>query len=211
MIPSFLLGEGNRRLVVCAAAMASGLLGMLLIGFIVGEWWHLAGYFWYLLPVSFLPQEPAVIYAGTRYHAGLVVALFSLATLSASLIDYLCVKKVLELRHFAPLKETSFYRAAVRCFYWNPWWTLAVFAFAPLPLLPIRVLALSSNYPLLRYVSAIVAGRAPRYFLLAIGGAWLAIPLMYLLLIGFFLALIPTLLGILWSRRSPVRPLTNAA
>ena len=196
---------------MAAAAITPVLLGTLLVGLIIGEWWHLAGYFWYFLPGTFLPLEPTVIYAGTIYHPAFVVVLFSLATVTASLIDYFTVKKVLEFRRFAPLKRTAFYQAAVRCFYLRPWLTIVVFAFSPLPFFPIRVLALSSNYPLLKYVSANVMGRAPRYYLLALGSAWLSIPLMYLLLIGFVLALIPSLLGILWARQRPAQALGTAA
>ncbi len=195
---------------VIAATIAPALLGALLIGFIIGEWWHLAGYFWFFLPGTLLPQEPAVIYAGTIYHPGLVVVLFSLATITASLIDYLTIKKLLASPRLAPLKRTPIYQTAVRWFYWCPWWTIAVFAFAPLPFFPIRILALSSDYPLLRYVSASVVGRMPRYYLLAIGGAWLTIPLMYLLLGGLFVGLIPSL-GVLWSRRKTAQPLGAAA
>ena len=212
MTAAFLLRVVRRRprVWIVAAAIAPALLGTLLIGFMIGEWWHLAGYFWYFLPGTLLPQEPAVMYAGTIYHPGFVVLLFSLATITASLIDYFTVKKVLALRRFAPLKRTSFYQAAVRCFYWRPWWTIVVFAFTPLPFFPVRVLALSSNYPLLKYVSANVLGRVPRYYLLAIGGAWLAIPLTYMLLIAFGLALIPSL-GMLWTRRRTAQALAAAA
>lgn len=195
---------------VVVAAIAPALLGTLLIGFVIGEWWHLAGYFWYFLPGTFLPQEPTVIYAGTIYHPGFVVILFSLATVTASLIDYFTLRKALELRRIVPLKRTSLYQFAIRWFYWRPWWTIVVFAFSPLPFFPVRVLALSSNYPLIRYVSANVVGRVPRYYLLAIGGAWLTIPLMYLFIMGFALALIPTL-GMLWSSRRTAQALGTAA
>ena len=113
----------------------------------------------------------------------------------------------MQLKRFEPLKRTSFYQSAVRCFYWQPRRTIVVFAFIPLSFFPIRVLALRANYPLLPYVSANVFGRAPRYYLLAIGGAWLAVPVMYLLVI----ALIPSLLGTLWSRRATDQALTTAA
>ena len=196
---------------MAAAVIAPGVLGTLLIGFIIGEWWHLAGYFWYFLHGTFLPQEPAVIFAGTIYNPGFVVLLFSLATLTASLIDYFTVKKILQFKRFEPLKRTSLYQSAARCFYWQPWWLIVVFAFTPLPFFPIRVLALSSNYPLLPYVSGNVFGRAPRYYLLAIGGAWLAVPVIYLLVMGFVMALIPFLLGMFWSRRATDQALTTAA
>ena len=117
----------------------------------------------------------------------------------------------MQLKRFEPLKRTSFYQSAVRCFYWQPWWTIVVFAFTPLPVFPIRVLALSSNYPLLPYVSGNVFGRAPRYYLLAIGGAWLAVPVMYLLVMGFVIALIPSLLERFWSRWATDQALTTAA
>jgi len=209
---AFLFKEARRTpMLWVAAAIAPALLGTLLIGLLIGEWWHLAGYVWYFLPGTVIPQEPAVIYAGTLYNPGLVVGLFSLATVTASLIDYFTVKKVLGIRRLEPLKRTSFYQAAVRCFYWQPWWTIVVFAFTPLPFFPVRILALSSNYPLLPYVSANVIGRAPRYYLLAVASSWLTIPLMYVLLMGFIVALIPTLFGMVWSRRNSESALATAA
>lgn len=198
-------------LVWVATALAPAILGVLIVGFLIGEWWHLAGYVWYLLPGTFVPQEPSVIYAGTIYHPGFVVLIFCLASTTAAVIDYFTVKKVLSLRKFDSLKKTSFYQSSVRCFYWRPWWTIAFFAFSPLPFFPIRILALSSNYPAVRYVSANVIGRAPRYYLLAIGGAWLAIPVMYVVSVGFILALIPASLGMYLSRRSTTPALSSSA
>ena len=83
----------------CAAAtaIAPGRLGTLLIGSIIGEWWHLADYFWYFLPGTAAPQKPVVIYARDIYHAGFVLIPFSLATVMAPFIDYFIAKKVLEL------------------------------------------------------------------------------------------------------------------
>ncbi len=108
MTAALLLRQFPRRLMtrVVAAAIAPALLGTLLIGLVIGEWWHLAGYIWYFLPGTVLAQVPAVMYAGTMYHLGLVVVIFSLATVTVSLIDYFTVKKVLEFRKFAPLKQT---------------------------------------------------------------------------------------------------------
>ncbi len=204
MITEFLsklsLNPHERRLLFVAAIPA--LLGVLLIGLVVGEWWQLGGYSWYFLPGTPLPQDPAVIYAATLYDPLVVVVLFGLAATSASLIDYITVKKLLDVERLEPIKQTSFYRAAVRGFYWRPWLTIAVFTFTPLPFFPIRILALTSNYPVLRYVSANVAGRVPRYYLLAVGGAFMPIPLAYLLLFGFALSIAPCV-GMLWLRRRP--------
>ena len=90
-------GAPPPRDLAAATAIAPGRLGTLLIGSIIGEWWHLADYFWYFLPGTAVPQKSVVIYARAIYHAGFVLILFSLATVMAPFIDYFIVKKVLEL------------------------------------------------------------------------------------------------------------------
>ena len=195
------IGPYEKRLLIAAAAPA--LLGVLLIGLVFGEWWQLGAYSWYFLPGTPLPQDPAVIYAATLYNPLAAVLLFGLATATASLLDYCTVKKILDVDKLEPIKQTSLFQAAVRGFYWRPWLTIAVFAFTPLPFFPIRILALSSDYPVLRYVAANLAGRMPRYYLLAIGGAWLPIPLIYLVLIGFAISFAPCV-GMVWLRRKPI-------
>lgn len=202
------IGPYEKRLLVAAAIPA--LLGVLLIGLVFGEWWQLGGYSWYFLPGTPLPQDPAVIYAATLYNPLVAVLLFGLATATASFLDYCTVKKILDIDKLEPIKQTSFFRAAVRGFYWRPWLTIAVFAFTPLPFFPLRILALSSNYPVARYVSANLAGRLPRYYLLAVGGAWLPIPLIYLVLIGFAISLAPCV-GMMWLRRRPALTVDQTA
>ncbi|MFB3092331.1 MAG: hypothetical protein ACE1ZD_03935, partial [Dehalococcoidia bacterium] len=110
-----------------------------------------------------------------------------------SIIDYFAVKKVFELPGVAAIKQTAFYRMTVRWFRWRPWETIVVFAIAPLPYDPIRVLAPSTNYPLVKYVTANVTGRVVLYYLLAVGGAWLPIPPTYLIPIVMFITLTPLL------------------
>jgi membrane protein YqaA with SNARE-associated domain len=162
----------------------------------------LVGYFWYSIPANsfvYLPHEPAVIYAGAIYIPWIVAVVGGLSTIIASIIDYFVVRKAFEFRRVAPVKQTSLYKMAVRYFYWRPWETIVVFAFTPLPFYPIRVLAPSSGYPLWKYVSANVTGRVPRYYLLALGGAWVSVPPKYLILIGLFIILAMPL-SIFWLR-----------
>jgi membrane protein YqaA with SNARE-associated domain len=160
------------------------------------QWWGLDLYFWYAIPSNtfiHLPHEPAAIYAGyagTIYAPWVVAAAGSLATV------------------FASVKQTSFYRMAVRWFRWKPWATIMFFAFTPIPFDPVRVLALSSNYPFGKHVSANVTGRVFLYYLLAAGGAWLPISMTYLILIGGCIAF-PPLLGLLCARRKALIPTTR--
>lgn len=171
------------------------------------HWWQLVAYFWYSIPANsfvYLPHEPAVVYAGAIYDPWLVAAVGGVSTLVASLVDYFVVKKVFGLRRVAPVKQTTLYQTAVRYFQWRPWATIVVFAFSPLPFYVMRVLAPSSNYPLWKYASANLVGRVPRYYLLALGGAWLPVPIKYLGLLAL-LVILTSLLGILvvrWRARA---------
>ena len=191
---------------VLVATLVPALVCTLLTKALYPEWWQLVFYFWYSIPSNtfmHLPHEPAVIYAGAIYDPWLVAVVGGVATMVASIIDYFAVKKVFELRGVAAIKETSFYRMTVRWFGWRPWETIVVFALAPLPYDPIRILAPSTNYPLAKYVTANVAGRVVLYYLLAVGGAWIPIPTTYLIPTVMLITLTPLLYVLLtWHRRS---------
>ena len=141
-------------------------------------------FFWYSSPGNsfmLLPHEPAVVYMGALYPPVVVAVVGGLATMVAATVDYVVIRRILQLRRVAPIKETRVFTTAVRLFSWQPWWTIVAFAFSPVPFYPVRVLAPGANYPMARYVSAVVVGRVPRYFLIALGGAWagrLTLPLL---------------------------------
>ena len=188
---------------VLAATLVPALIFTPITRFLYPEWWQLMGYFWYSIPSSsfvYLPHEPAVIYAGAIYSPGIVAITGGLAAIVAAITDYYVVRRVFEFERIAPLKETTLYKRAVRWFNWAPWPTLVVVSFSPIPFYPLRILAPSSGYPLWKYVSGYVAGRVPRYYLLAMGGAWMPVPNEYILLMLVGLIVIP--LGwALWMRR----------
>ena len=199
-------GRSNLIVWLLVATLVPALVCTLLTKILYPEWWQLVLYFWYSIPSNtflHLPHEPAVIYAGTIYDPWLVAVVGGISTMVASVIDYFAVKKVFELRGMAAIKETALYRLTVRWFRWRPWETIVIFAIAPLPYDPIRVLAPSTNYPLVKYVTANVTGRVVLYYLLAVGGAWLPIPPTYLIPIATFITFTPLLCVLLaWRRRS---------
>ena len=188
---------------VLVGTLIPAIVFTLLARFLYPDWWQLVGYFWYSVPgnsFAYLPHEPAVVYAGAIYDAWIVTVAGGVATMIAGIVDYYVVRKVFEFHRVAQVKESSIYRKAVRFFYWRPWITVAVFAVSPLPFYPIRLLAPSSGYPLWRYVSAYAVGRMPRYYLLAMGGAWVPVPTKYLLLM--VVSIIATSIGlVLYVRR----------
>lgn len=163
------------------------------------------GFFWYSIPGNsfvYLPHEPAVIYAGAMYQPWLVASVGGVATMMAAIVDYFVVRKVFEIQKVAKVKHAPIYRAAIRCFRWCPWITVVLFAISPLPFYVIRILAPSSGYPWWRYVSACVVGRIPRYYLLALGGAWVPVPSRYLILMMLGLIVTTIILSIYGARRT---------
>jgi ribonucleoside-triphosphate reductase len=158
-----------------AATLIPALACTLLIWRFLPQWWQLSAFFWYSIPGNsfvWLPHEPAVIYAGSVYPPALVAVVGGLATTVASAVDYVVVRRVLQIKAVASIKETRVFRLSVRWFNRWPWWTIFVFAISPIPFYPIRIIAPMANYPMRRYVSAIVVGRIPRYYVLALGGFW---------------------------------------
>lgn len=137
------------------------------------QWWELSAYFWYSIPGNsfiLLPHEPAVLYAGTLYDPLLVATVGILATVPASVVDYQLFKRLLQLKPLAQANQSRIARLAQRSFNWQPWWTIVVFAFSPIPFYPVRLAAPMAGYPAARYVTAVTFGRWPRYYLLAWGG-----------------------------------------
>ncbi len=145
----------------------------LLVWAFLPAWWQLSAYFWYSIPGNsfiLLPHEPAVIYAGTLYSPLLVAIVGGLATIPASAFDYKLFSMAFQLKPLVQIRQTRLSRLTERAFSIQPWWTVVFFAASPIPFYPIRIVAPLYEYPGFRYVSAVFAGRVPRYYILAWGG-----------------------------------------
>ena len=177
----------------------------LLVWAVFPNWWLLAIYFWYsIASASFirLPQEPAVIYAGSIYQPWIVALVGGVASIGGCTLDYFVVKKAFQLRRIGGIQRSTLYKFAVRCFSWKPWPAIVLFSFGPfLPYDAIRVLAPSTGYALIRFLTANFVGRTARYYLLALGGAWISLPPVYLLILAAPAILMP-LAMLLWYRRN---------
>jgi len=152
-------------LALCGAA-AAGLLVVLV-------WPNASGL--YLLGLysvvanSFLtpPHEPVILYMARYYSPALVALAGTLGAAIAAFADYDIIGRVLRHPRLLATRDTSAYRWAVRWLMARPFLTIAFFAFAPLPLYVVRILAPATGYPIHRYIAAIAVGRYPRFFLLA--------------------------------------------
>ncbi len=160
---------------VLAVTLIPAVLCSLLTWWLFPDWWQLSVFFWYSIPGNsflWLPHEPAVIYAGAIFAPALVAATGGVATMVASIVDHAVFTRTLKIEGVAKVKQTRIMRFCVKLFNRQPFGTIVIFAFSPIPFYPIRLMAPMANYPMGRYVSAVVIGRVPRYFLLATGGAW---------------------------------------
>ena len=166
---------GRPALLLLGLALFPALLSTLLIRRFLPEWWQLSGFFWYSIPGNsfvWLPHEPAVIVAGALYHPALVAVVGGMATALASTIDHALFTRMFQSERLAPVGRSRIMRVCLRLFGWQPWWTIVLFAFSPIPFYPIRLVAPLARYPMVGYVSAVVVGRIPRYYLIALGSDW---------------------------------------
>ena len=122
------------------------------------EWWELSAYFWYSIPgESFvlLPHEPVRGVRGDAVRPSSGSERWApWHQQPASVIDYQLFERAFRLGPLAQANQSRISVLAQRAFNWQPWWTIVVFAFSPLPFYPVRIAAPMSGYPAARYVAA---------------------------------------------------------
>ncbi|KPK96295.1 hypothetical protein AMJ80_00870 [bacterium SM23_31] len=149
--------------------------------------------FFYSIPantaISVFPHEPIVVYYG-KYHNLLLIALISGAsTLIAGFLDHTVFTPLLNYPKFSGYKRNTIYQKAIFYFDKFPFWTIVIAAFSPIPFWPVKMLSFSYNYPLRKYLSAVLVGRFPRYYLLAAFGSVTLIPnwIIWLIFVAFLM------------------------
>ena len=148
--------------------------------------------FFYSFPseflISFLPHEPVILYF-SKDHSAMTVALVSIAgTMLAEALDYSAIKFIREIKFMEKARKNKAAEKLVNFFWKAPFPALWVAAFLPTPFYPFRFLVVLANYPLWKYLMAILTGRLPKFYLLAFLGKALKIPDLWIAI--FFIALI---------------------
>ncbi|MBM3213726.1 VTT domain-containing protein [Candidatus Poribacteria bacterium] len=133
--------------------------------------------------ISLLPYEPFLFYYSALYAPMWVTAAAGVGALLSGSIDYATLNPVLHLakirRHFV---ERRLYRWPVRVYDRAPFLLIVFAALTPFPFYPVKFLALSTRYPMGRYLAALMVGRLPRFYALASVGHAIHIPLWVLVL-----------------------------
>ena len=155
--------------------------------------------------IPWLPHEPMVLLYGTLYTPLLVAVVGGLATCWMEFFNYRLLEVLTDLRWARSVVDTQGYRTAERYFGKLPFLALVSSGATPVPFAPFRVLAVTTGYPLGRYLLSVFVGRTPRYYLLALTGKIVSAP--YWAYILVFLALVAVLI---WSRLMTLRGTARA-
>lgn len=173
-----------------AALVAAGVLALL-----QPAWRPLIGYFLYAIPahllISVLANEPALLAAAKTFSPAAVALAGTAGCLVAIVLDYATIGWLTNLRLVrAELDDSRGFHTAQRFFGKAPFLLILVSAVLPVPFYPVKILAITRGYPLWRFVGALVLGRVPRFYLLALGGQKVQAPDSALVSAGVALALI---------------------
>jgi membrane protein YqaA with SNARE-associated domain len=136
--------------------------------------------FFYSIPsntaISVFPHEPVLIFCGQYQNLYILSLAATLGTIVAGYIDFQVFVPILNYKKIIGYKQKRFYQISIKYFNKFPFWTLVIAGFTPVPFFLFKFFAFSVHYPLWKYLSAVVVGRFPRYFLLAWLGLTLNIP-----------------------------------
>jgi membrane protein YqaA with SNARE-associated domain len=174
--------------------------------------------FLYSFPSEFLmavlPHEPVLIYFGKSFSPATVMAVALSSTLLVELTNYYAIGHLFDLRAFQKIKASPLVNKAVRLFLKAPFPALVFFAFAPIIFYPFRFLTVLSKYPARKYILAVALGRGPRFFLLALLGSRVDVPISALILFTlslFLMGAVPYTRSYLKKRRLKARPIEAGA
>ena len=140
--------------------------------------------------IPWLPHEPMVLLYGGHFDPWLVALVGGVATCWVEFFNYHLLRLALNVRLVREVTRRRPYQIAEQWFNKSPFFVLVFAGASPVPYVPFRFLTVSSGYPLGRYLLAVFVGRTPRYYVLALTGEVINLPLwaygiVFGLLVGF--------------------------
>ena len=157
-----------------AALISAAVFGLLCGALVLYDprYTQLAIYALYAIPahllISFLPHEPALWIVARLYPASVVAVVGTAATLVAIVLDYWLIGWLVNHHLVKPVvQESRWFKFASRWFRKAPALLIAGSALAPVPFYPVKIMAIAADYPLRRFIAALLVGRLPRFYILA--------------------------------------------
>jgi len=148
--------------------------------------------FFYSFPSEFMiapvPHEPVVLYFGKLYSFLIVGAVAVMGTIITEAINYSSFRYASDWKIFRRVNQTKIVERMVRLFSKAPFAALWVAGLMPIPYSPFRLLVVVAEYPVWKYLLAVLTSKFPRFCLLALAAGAIRIP--DGILIGLFVLLI---------------------
>jgi membrane protein YqaA with SNARE-associated domain len=170
----------NKRVKICLLLLISFGILSLLVSFFLPAYRELVYLFWLSVTsnmvIPFTLQEPLLLLYGQLYSPFLVTIIAVIATIIMESINYQILVPVLEINKIKIFREKRFYQLVESYFSKFPFLSLVASCLAPVPLFPFRLLAVTTRYPIKKYILSIFIGRIPLYYLLALTGQMLNLP-----------------------------------
>jgi membrane protein YqaA with SNARE-associated domain len=166
----------TRRRRIAAGLLLAGALGAAgFLALFAPFYRGLAIYGLYAIPshllVSFLANEPMLFAAARDYPPPIVALTGTLGCIVAIVLDYALIGWFVTRRLVrAELEDSKAVRIARRLFGKAPFLLIVASAALPVPFYPAKILAIVADYPLRRFIPALILGRFPRFWFLAIVG-----------------------------------------
>lgn len=118
--------------------------------------------------ISPFSHEPMLLWIAKSEPPWMVAAMATLGACLAGLLDYsLLVPLFSRYSIRSRYEHNELYQRSLRYFRRSPFGLLVIAGISPLPFFPFKFISIAGGYPLWKYESALVAGRTPRYYLLA--------------------------------------------
>lgn len=165
----------RRRRLAAVVLLGAALAAAAAVALAAPVYRGLAWYGLYAIPshllVSFLANEPMLFAAARDYPPPLVALTGTLGCVVAIVLDYALIGWFVTRRLVrAELEDSKAVRIARRVFGKAPFLLIVASALLPVPFYPVKILAIVGNYPMRRFVAALVLGRFPRFWFLAVVG-----------------------------------------
>ena len=152
-----------------------------------------------LLPAAY---EPVLMVAGRAYAPSLIALVGVAGILAIEYLNYYLYRLAILHPHAGTVRQSRLVARTLALFERQPFFTVWLCAWSPLPYWAVRVLAPLAGYPVNRYLLATFLGRAPRLWFFAALGT--VVPVSTQLLVMATVTMVAAALGIV-ARRALAR------
>lgn len=148
--------------------------------------------FFYSFPSEFLvglvPHEPILVFYGTHHPAWIVAVVSVISTVMAEAMNYSLFSLFYGMPSLRKVLDGKTVRKVANLFNRAPFTAILVAGFTPVPFFPVRFLVVITGYPVWKYLLGVLLSRGPRFYLLALLGAFFQIPTS--VIIGIFIVMV---------------------